>query len=784
MAPTRLRLLPTNLKFRLTAVVIVLVLTATVMVTSLALTLVERDMKGVIGDQQFALLSVAAAFIDDRVEAKKQLIAEIARKAPLSATPDGPTLQAYLAGFPGLAREFSNLTAFAPDGKVLANLSPAGAAHLIDGRSKGYFQDSVERKKGVVSAPFISPLSGAPIVVFTEPVLDLSGNVLYVVAGSIDLQHSSFLRQLDSVRPGKTGFAFIMTTGGILVDHPDRSRLLQHINMRPGTNQATERALGGFEGWTEAANKDGSEGIYSYKRLASTDWIIGARFPTAEAFAPVGAMRRHAVLAAALVAALSGLLAWLLIYRLLSPLETLRDKVAAVRGRSAHIDSLQLSRADEIGELGGAFYELMAEREQALEKIRGSERRARIIADNIPALIAYFDSEQRYRFANAHYKVVFGVDPASMIGKTVREVVGDINYRQSESKLMAALRGEHVHFELEVQTVSRPMYSMIDYLPDVGADGKVDGAYVLVLDISARKAVELNQAASEKRLRLITDNLPVLISYVDREHKYRFGNATFEKWFGVAKGSLPGRSLADVLGTEVYELLIPHLEMAFKGAPVTFERDAVIGGVTRTLEATYVPDVQPDGSVAGVYALTSDMTRIKEVEGRLIQLARADSLTGIANRRMFGESLQLAIGRARRHSNFMALAYLDIDHFKRINDSYGHGVGDDVLKEFARRLVASVRSTDTVARLSGDEFVIILEDLKNHQEVATVIGKILDAVRVVFNVQGQALQVTTSIGIAHHAGPGQSHEELLVNADSALYAAKHQGRDRFTVFGQ
>jgi diguanylate cyclase (GGDEF)-like protein/PAS domain S-box-containing protein len=784
MALFRTRLLPSNLKFRLTAVVIVLVLAATMLVTSLALTLVERDMKSVIGDQQFALLSVAAGFIDERVGAKRQLIADIARAAPVAALPERQVLQMFLAHYPGVTREFSNLTAFAPSGKILASVVQPAPDALIDGRCDAFFAQAVARKQGTVSAPFVSPLSGAQIIAFSAPVLDASGKVLYVLAGSVELEHAGFLRQLDRVRPGKSGFAYLMTSEGVLIDHPDRSRLLQHINMRPGTNQATERALAGFEGWTEAANKDRSDGIYSYKRLASTDWIVGARFPTDEAFGPIARMHRHAMLAATGVAALAGLLAWLVIYRLLSPLESLRRNVAAIRGQRAGIEVLQLSRPDEIGELGAAFHALMAERETALEHTRDSERRARIIADNIPALIAYFDSEQRYRFANAHYETVFGIDVLGMLGKTVREVIGEDNYRATMPRLMAALAGEHMHFELEVQTLSRPMYSMVDYIPDVGADGRVLGVYVLVLDISARKHIELAQAANEKRLRLITDNLPVLISYIDRDFKYRFGNAMFEKWFGVAPGSLPGRSIVEVMGDEAYALVLPHLETAFQGAPVTFEREAVINGVGRTLEGTFVPDVQPDGSVAGVYVLTTDMTRIKEVEGRLMQLARADSLTGIANRRMFNETLQVALGRARRHGNFLALAYLDIDHFKRINDSYGHGVGDEVLKEFARRLVASVRATDAVARLSGDEFVIILEDLHNDREVSMVAAKIIDAVHAPFIIGEHALQVTTSIGIAHFSAGDESHEGLLLNADSALYAAKHRGRDCFSVFGR
>jgi diguanylate cyclase (GGDEF)-like protein/PAS domain S-box-containing protein len=783
MAITDARVLPSTLKIRLTGVVVVLVLAATVLVTMVALAMAERDLKGVIGNQQYAAISSAAAFIDDRLDAKKQLMAALANDLPQAARVDLRQVQPYLEAHAGLRTEFLNLTAFSRDGRLIASVLKPAAANPISGAGKPYFEETLTGKKGIVSAPLKSALSGSPVVLVTAPLLDDKGDVVLVMAGAIELQRSVFLRQIDLLKPGKTGFVFVMTSDGILVDHPDKTRLMQNIHQRPGVNNATEMALSGYEGWIEAPNKDGLDGIYSYKRLKAADWIVGARYPTGEAFAPMINMRQRAVLAGAGVALVAGLVAWLLIHRLLAPLETLRRNISSIRRQHAGIGLLQGGPDDEIGELGGAFHELMAEREAAQERTRGSERRARIIADNVPALIGYINKEQRYEFANAHYMDMQGADPKAMIGKTVRETIGERSYAQIESRLGAALRGERQHFEQQVEAFGLPVHHMIDYIPDLGDDGRPDGVYVLVTDISERKSAELVQAVSEKRLKLITDNLPVLISYIDRAHNFRFGNATFEKWFGVPPSSLAGKPLADVFGQDVYQTARLHLENAFGGWAVTFEMKTAVAGKLRILETTYIPDLQGDGSVAGVYALTHDMTRMKDVEEKLIQLARVDSLTGIANRRMFVEALHLAIERARRHGGAMALAYLDIDHFKKINDTHGHALGDDVLKEFARRLLANVRATDTVARLSGDEFVIILEDLNSEHEVLAVAAKIADAIRVPFEASGVQLAVSTSVGIALFTGSSQTHEELLANADSALYAAKRNGRDGIAVHG-
>lgn len=367
-------------------------------------------------------------------------------------------------------------------------------------------------------------------------------------------------------------------------------------------------------------------------------------------------MRRNAIFGATGLALASGVLAWALVFRLPAPLQRLRDRIRAIRHDGADIAVLHDTRRDEIGELGNAFYQLMAERENA-EGLR---------------------------------------------------------------------------------------------------------------------------AASEKRLRLITDNLPVLIAYLDRDQRFRFGNATFERWFGVTPGQLVGVSIAELMGEDAARQGAASLDAAFAGQGATCEMRLQIRGAARVLEGVYIPDLQSDGSVAGVYALKHDMTHVKEVEEQLTRLARIDTLTGLANRRSFNESLQQALARAARHERALALAYLDVDHFKRINDSHGHGVGDEVLKEFGERLRASVRASDTPARLSGDEFVVILEDIGGGEEAERIAAKIVAAMRAPFATGAGMLAASASVGVALWR-QGQDEDALLAAADGALYVAKANGRDGYAL---
>jgi diguanylate cyclase (GGDEF)-like protein len=202
---------------------------------------------------------------------------------------------------------------------------------------------------------------------------------------------------------------------------------------------------------------------------------------------------------------------------------------------------------------------------------------------------------------------------------------------------------------------------------------------------------------------------------------------------------------------------------------------------TRYVRGSYVPDYDSHGEVIGIYGATTDVTTHKQFEKELARMAQYDSLTGLPNRNQFNERITAALQRMRRSGLGVGLLFLDIDGFKGINDSRGHAGGDAVLREFARRLSGSVRETDTVARLAGDEFVVVLEGVHKRDECLFIARKIVAAMQRPFDVNGSELVVTTSIGIAMTTDTGLSADGLLQRADGALYTAKAQGRNRFEM---
>ena len=286
---------------------------------------------------------------------------------------------------------------------------------------------------------------------------------------------------------------------------------------------------------------------------------------------------------------------------------------------------------------------------------------------------------------------------------------------------------------------------------------------------------------SETRLRTITDNLPALIGYVDRDLRYRFNNSTYETWYGVPRTDLTGRTIREILGDAEFAKMEEALHKALAGETVSYERELKFNGVSRFAHSTYLPHRDATGRVVGFYALVTDISAQKAVEQALTHAAHHDPLTGLPNRALFEDRLQEAIQRCVRHHSPLALCYLDIDHFKRINDSLGHAAGDELLRQFAGRLRESVRSTDTVARLGGDEFVIILENLQGVEDARQVAGKILESMKRAFCVQDQTTSAATSIGIGYTADGNVASSQLLKCADEALYNAKANGRGNYVL---
>lgn len=206
------------------------------------------------------------------------------------------------------------------------------------------------------------------------------------------------------------------------------------------------------------------------------------------------------------------------------------------------------------------------------------------------------------------------------------------------------------------------------------------------------------------------------------------------------------------------------------------------GSVKWVLARGMIVSRTPDGKPLRMIGTHADITGRKVMEERMRHMAHYDPLTELPNRALITDRLQQAVIKARRDKAHMAVMFLDLDKFKPVNDNLGHDIGDLLLKQVAQRLLSSVRASDTVARIGGDEFVVLLPSLEQELDATVVADKILHALKQPFDVAGHDLSISCSIGIAAYPEHGDDEKLLLINADIAMYHAKKDGRNDYRFF--
>lgn len=302
-------------------------------------------------------------------------------------------------------------------------------------------------------------------------------------------------------------------------------------------------------------------------------------------------------------------------------------------------------------------------------------------------------------------------------------------------------------------------------------------------DALYRRQVEDAVRANELRTRQIIEGSldPFLAMNAD---------GIITEWNAAASNTF-GWSRSQVLGQRLDDLIIPQRfrdahnagmqRFMTNGAAAILDKRVELialrhSGEEFPVEIT-IRHMQHSG-VTEFCAFARDITERRAVEQHLKFLAHNDPMTGLPNRSLLQDRLAEAIKRSGRTQTLLAVMFLDVDHFKSINDHYGHGVGDEVLQEFARRLLSSVRATDTVARLGGDEFIILMEDLSSVEDAEKIACKVHQRMALPFLISGQhSVAVTTSIGLAKCLAGGVDATALLKAADDALYRAKQAGRN-------
>jgi len=308
----------------------------------------------------------------------------------------------------------------------------------------------------------------------------------------------------------------------------------------------------------------------------------------------------------------------------------------------------------------------------------------------------------------------------------------------------------------------------------------------------AKNVNELRQAEeklreSEQRFRSAFENSPLGIVLIDLKGTIFQANNFATEVLGYERNPLEGTHISRLVPAEDRALLKEILARLSTGQDETVRTELRMlreDDLERWTTFHVVVQRDAQGEPAYLIGQITDITEMKSSQSRMERMAFYDTLTNLANRRLFYDRLGQAVDHAQRSRHLSALLYLDLDQFKRVNDTLGHEVGDVLLQEVSTRLTSCVRQEDTVARLGGDEFTVLLFDIKTPSDASLVADKILHTLRQPLNISGHQLVVTTSIGITIVPQDGTDPNSLMKNADLAMYRAKEHGRNTYHFYSE
>ena len=446
--------------------------------------------------------------------------------------------------------------------------------------------------------------------------------------------------------------------------------------------------------------------------------------------------------------------------------------------------------------LGGAllwlFYLVIGRVEQRLAssqaEIKESEVRFRGLVESSSDWIWEVDANARYVYASPKIKDLLGYEPAEVLGKTPFDLM-PADEAEHLAPVFAAITAEHRPFQaLENRNLhqdGRIVVLETSGAPILDRDGNLLGYRGIDRDITARKLADKAIQESTQRLSLHFQQTPLAVVEWDADFRVVDWNPAAENIFGYTKAEAVGRHAMELILSERTRSQVSQIWESLllgRGGLRSTNENITKNGKTIYCEWYNTPLTDTSGRVIGVASLAHDVTDQKLTAERISYLAYYDDLTGLPNRMLFKDRLSQAFIEADRKERLAGIMFMDIDHFKDVNDTLGHEAGNVLLQMAARRLQDCFRPSDTVARFGGDEFAVVLADMGHVDDVIQVAQNVVDSFKEPFDILGHEIFVTFSMGITLYPFDDGNTENLLRDADSAMYVAKAAGRNCYRFY--
>ncbi len=410
------------------------------------------------------------------------------------------------------------------------------------------------------------------------------------------------------------------------------------------------------------------------------------------------------------------------------------------------------------------------------------ERKYRLLADNSPDIIVCFDRQRRRTYVNASYERVSGASAADLLGTGLAEhsmLPPDAAVALDDVIASVIATGNPCEMVIMLpKPDGTTVYYHLWAIPERNRVGKTVGVLTFSRDVTQLKQAEHRLEEAEAMAHLGHWEWDVATQHATV-------SAELCRIFKQPSGWSPARA-------EIYakidqadrEWIATAMAVAFNSQTpdAAFDYRVRVGERLLDIHTSIRMEYGEDGKPVRLVGTTQDVSELRRYQQRVHALAFYDSLTGLPNRELFADRVRVAIAQASRHDQEAAVLLLDLDNFKAVNDTLGHGAGDQVLRETAARLRECVREYDSVARLGGDEFGFVLTEMPPHADIPRVCRKLLDAIAEAYVIEGREIFLTGSIGIARYPEDGVNVSDLFQYADAAMYQAKEAGRNTYQFY--
>jgi diguanylate cyclase (GGDEF)-like protein/PAS domain S-box-containing protein len=420
-----------------------------------------------------------------------------------------------------------------------------------------------------------------------------------------------------------------------------------------------------------------------------------------------------------------------------------------------------------------------------------------VITDHIGATISIYGRDFKFRYVSESFARWFGKTPQDMIGCDLESMYGPDVFAGYKLYIDRVLAGETLLYERLLRSpAGEETWRTVSLVPWRDAKGDIIGVVNSALSVHELKTTTEALRVANQRLESHMDNSPLAVLEFDAALKLVHWSPRAESMFGWSRAEAMQIAVPTLLGenTSSDARIRVAFDLLQRGEVTSNRVEAThVRRDGSTIHCEWFSSALTDraGNVTSIMSLVQDVSARVQAAEQLRYIAEHDSLTGLPNRSALYSQVDRALSRARRTHELVALLFVDLDGFKYINDTHGHGAGDEVLKEVARRLKTCVRTTDTTSRLGGDEFVILLEGDVEEDTPALVGRRILAAISAPFHFSAEyggarisrdgVARVGASVGVAMHP-PLESHvDSLFKRADAAMYEAKRKGKGRVVI---